>query len=396
MSGQEARFHSLDAVRALALLLGIVLHGAMSFMPALAAAGWPIIDRSPSQVLTAVGFVIHVFRMTTFFVIAGFFAHLLYQRLGAREFLKNRSKRVLVPLLVSWGFLIPTTIAVFVWALTSKGAPLTPPPQQAGAVPLMHLWFLYLLCLLYISALTVRLLIVRFAPNGLRERVDSVIARLTGQPLAVVPLALPVAVSLYFHERWLPAGGIPTPDMSLIPNLPAFVAYGVAFAFGWLLHRQAEPLANLSRLRWANIALAVVLTLGAMTLVTNTAATSAGTGRILFAAVYAMASWSWTFAILGAAANFMSAERPAIRYLADASYWMYLVHLPIVFALAQAISDWPLHWSIKFPLLMIATVALLLASYHWLVRFTFLGKALNGKRQHHPSTATSAESHQFG
>jgi peptidoglycan/LPS O-acetylase OafA/YrhL len=199
-----------------------------------------------------------------------------------------------------------------------------------------------------------------------------------------VPLALPVAVCLYFHERWFALGGIPTPDMSLVPNLPAFVGYGIAFTFGWLLHRQVAPLANLRRLCWANIAIAIVLSLVAMSLVANSAAIAAGSGRIVYAAVYAIASWSWTFAILGAAAHFMSAERPAIRYLADASYWMYLIHLPIVFALAQAMSDWPLHWSIKFPLLLVTAMALLLASYHWLVRFTFLGKALNGKRHERP------------
>jgi ABC-type multidrug transport system ATPase subunit len=41
---------------------------------------------------------------------------------------------------------------------------------------------------------------------------------------------------------------------------------------------------------------------------------------------------------------------------------------------------WPLHWSIKFPLLLAATLTVLLLSYHWLVRFTWLGKVLNGRR----------------
>ena len=37
----EMRFHSLDMVRAVALLLGIVLHAVMSFLPGFGDVGWP-------------------------------------------------------------------------------------------------------------------------------------------------------------------------------------------------------------------------------------------------------------------------------------------------------------------------------------------------------------------
>jgi ABC-type multidrug transport system ATPase subunit len=51
-----------------------------------------------------------------------------------------------------------------------------------------------------------------------------------------------------------------------------------------------------------------------------------------------------------------------------------------VFALQQAMSGWPVHWSIKFPLLLAIATALLLASYHYFVRSTFIGEVLNGRR----------------
>jgi glucans biosynthesis protein C len=390
MNQQEDRFHPLDAVRALALLLGIVLHGTMSFMPALTASGWPIADRSQSELLQGTFFVIHIFRMTMFFVIAGFFAHLLYHRSGAAAFIKNRSRRVLVPLLIGWEILFPATLAVFAWAVAGNGVPAPAPLRQPGAFPLMHLWFLYLLCLLYASMLPVRWLVVRLAPNGLRAHVDALVARLTAQPLASVPLAAPVALFLYFRENWIAFDGIPTPDMSLVPNLPAFIGYATAFCFGWLLQRQTAPLANLSRTRWAHFGISIALTFVAFTLITNPTNATEGDGRIAFVAVYAIASWSWTLAIIGAAAQFMSTDRPAIRYLADSSYWMYLVHLPIVFALQEAMSDWPLHWAVKFPLLLAIALTLLLTSYHWFVRFTFIGNALNGKRQTRHKNAAPA------
>ena len=67
------RVHALDAVRGYALLLGIVFHGTMSFLDAPGQA-WLVMDRSSSTTLTIAFYVLHMFRMATFFLIAGFFA----------------------------------------------------------------------------------------------------------------------------------------------------------------------------------------------------------------------------------------------------------------------------------------------------------------------------------
>jgi ABC-type multidrug transport system ATPase subunit len=59
---------------------------------------------------------------------------------------------------------------------------------------------------------------------------------------------------------------------------------------------------------------------------------------------------------------------------------MYLAHLPVVFALQMIVLDWQVHWSVKFPLIVGLAVALLLSSYHYLVRNTYIGEILNGRR----------------
>ena len=67
------------------------LHATLSFLPGFGATGWPIADRSPSVALAVTFFVIHIFRMTLFFAIAGFFARLLFHRTGTRGFIRNRA-----------------------------------------------------------------------------------------------------------------------------------------------------------------------------------------------------------------------------------------------------------------------------------------------------------------
>ncbi|HET7132760.1 MAG TPA: ABC transporter ATP-binding protein, partial [Gammaproteobacteria bacterium] len=78
------------------------------------------------------------------------------------------------------------------------------------------------------------------------------------------------------------------------------------------------------------------------------------------------------------------------------SYWMYLAHLPIVFFLAAALATVPVHWAIKFPLILGVTVVVLLASYRYLVRHTWIGEILNGRRYPRADAASPRPSGPIG
>src|SRR5262245_27695623 len=94
----NTRLHALDAVRAFALLLGVVFHAGFSFLPGMIPGVWAIVDTSPSTAIGVLLFTAHVFRMSLFFFIAGFFARMLLLRRGSRGFWADRGKRIAVPL----------------------------------------------------------------------------------------------------------------------------------------------------------------------------------------------------------------------------------------------------------------------------------------------------------
>ncbi|MEX2131619.1 MAG: acyltransferase family protein, partial [Pseudohongiellaceae bacterium] len=96
------RLHALDAVRSFALFLGIVLHATMSFFLPI-----PALDNSPSTALGVTFFVIHIFRMSLFYVIAGFFAHLVFHRKGLAVFAQERARRIALPMVIGWLILSP-------------------------------------------------------------------------------------------------------------------------------------------------------------------------------------------------------------------------------------------------------------------------------------------------
>lgn len=386
------RLHALDALRGIALLLGIVLHAAMSFVP-IAPRIWLIQDTHPSLLLGLLTFTIHVFRMTTFFLMAGFFAHMSFHRRGSMGFVKDRLQRIALPLVIGWPLVYVPIALIVIWAANFPNG--GPPHGAFGWMPplpnfrLTHLWFLYVLLELYVAMLLLRGAIVWLDASGtLRTLIDRLFARIIRNPLAPLVLAIPICIAFCLDPRWGHSMEVRTPDQSLITNAQAWICFGTAFGVGWLLHRQVDLLRLIER-RWLpHLVLAVGLILICFVLAGVMLSApgapklpySFATLRLVSAILYASAIWIATFAAIGLALRFMSGFSPAWRYLADASYWLYLIHLPIVMALQVALSqlDWP--GLIKFAIILVVALPPMLASYHLLVRFTFIGAVLNGRR----------------
>jgi fucose 4-O-acetylase-like acetyltransferase len=111
------RLHALDAVRAYALLLGVVLHSAAAFLEGFPIPLWATGDSSAGAAV--IYYTIHMFRMSAFFLIAGFFARVLVERRGVKTFVKDRAKRVAVPLFLFGPFvLIMISVGFMLGALT--------------------------------------------------------------------------------------------------------------------------------------------------------------------------------------------------------------------------------------------------------------------------------------
>jgi peptidoglycan/LPS O-acetylase OafA/YrhL len=380
------RLHALDAVRGFALLLGILFHATLSFVPAPAKI-WIVEDSHNSTTLALLFFTTHVFRMTTFFLIAGFFAHMNFHRRGTKDFIKDRLKRIALPLVVAWPFVFAGILAVGAWVFMSANSgqpPAAPPWPTFPNFPLTHLWFLYVLLEFYAAILILRMGVARIDSKGrLRSLLDRLVNLVMRSPAAPIVLAVPVGIAFAVDPKWLMWFGVPTPDSSLVTNPQALIGFGTAFAFGWLLHRQTELIRIFQR-RWVlNLLLAVIMVVACLAIAGLTPTLKPINNRPLAvagAACYAFATWSTTFAVIGLALRFLSGFSFARRYLADASYWLYLIHLPIIMALQVAVSnlDWP--WAIKFATILAIAFPLMLASYQLLVRHTLIGVVLNGRR----------------
>ena len=110
---EKQRYHFLDGLRGAAMLLGLVLHGVLSF------AGipiWPAEDvRSAPEVIYPVIDWIHGFRMQLFFLVSGFFTAMMWKKRGLGGLVKQRLLRIGLPLAVGVVVVFPAMIALGIW-----------------------------------------------------------------------------------------------------------------------------------------------------------------------------------------------------------------------------------------------------------------------------------------
>ena len=387
----STRLHYLDATRAFALLLGIVFHASLSFMPVF--IGWAVMDVSTSYIAGGFALISHTFRMALFFLIAGFFSAMVLHKTRARDFLQSRAVRLGVPFIVGWLLLRPLLVSgwiaggqsmrgdVDISASLSQGfASLTNLPNElfVGA----HLWFLYYLILFTLSAIVLRSCVL--SRPGLYKATlalgNKLIGFLTGAKSAPLLLAVPTACCLWWMNHW----GIDTPDKSLVPLWPVFCLYFGCFLIGWAFQHNRERFQVYSRLSLFNgvFALISISVLIALTPYESQPGYECYLWvKALFCLAYGITMWTLIPLTLGLCKKLFSSPKAWISYLSNASYWLYLIHLPLVVALQIAVAELPLHWSVKLAAVCAGTVIIGLGLYEIGVRKTRLGRLLNGRKQ---------------
>lgn len=372
------RLHYMDNLRALAMLSGVGFHAALAYSPLLHPLS-PTADRAQSVVVDVFAWFLHLFRMPLFFVVAGFFAALLVQKRGMGGLFANRSKRIVLPFLIFWPLLYLLTGMLVMNAATQLEHPSpllamikafatmdNPPPVPPST---MHLWFLYYLILFYVLSWCAGNFDLRALAGRLRQR--SSILVLLILPLLLVPCFAVVSAP---H---------PAPE-SFLPQFWAVLMYGAFFAAGYLLHAEPALIDRLQRVApWLVIASLLLYALFLMLLKQFPAdATPLQAHRSWVHGAQALCEafisvWM-TVACLYYGKRLLNRSNAVLRYLADASYWTYLIHLPLLFAIQFQLMDHNWSWPLKFAVALTLTSALCLLSYQLLVRHTLLGKLLNG------------------
>ena len=88
----------------------------------------------------------------------------------------------------------------------------------------------------------------------------------------------------------------------------------------------------------------------------------------------------FSFGFIGLAESKFGTPNSMLRFVSDGSYWMYLIHLPIVTFITFSMFDWAIPVLGKFAIAVVSTSIICLITYKCLVRHSPIGLLLNGKR----------------
>jgi len=367
------RRHDLDALRASAMLIGVAFHAAHSFAPGMP---WPVRDTQQNPWWYLFIFLVHGCRMPLFFLVSGYFTALLLRRRGLRGLVEHRLARIGGPLAAA--------MAVFVIGLPWLLHLLNPAipfraPRWDDRWLFSYLWFLWFLLWL-VGAFALVVALARLA--AWRPDVSKVIGKagltvvvaLTALLLWAMPMAPHVSVG-------------PDTSTGLIPDARVLAFYALFFAVGACCQRDPTRLSRIAGgWRWQLPLATMVLLPLCVALVTPAWKGRAETLSVEVSDSLAMVleslyAWLMTFGLIGWAEARLSRPPGWMRRLADASYWIYLAHLPLVIWSQHLVSAlaWP--GALKVLLITGADLAVLLVAYRWLVRDTWIGRMLNGPKR---------------
>jgi len=351
------------------MLLGIPYHVAMAYRP---GQTWIVRSDEGVAAFTWLADVIHLFRMPAFFVVAGYFSALLLMRRAPIEWLKGRFVRLGVPFVAT----ILTLVPIMNLACEFSNLPYSDAlnsfawnSSHSGGYWVRHLWFI--IVLLYLC--TAAALLFRRRPQ-LRDAhvprpVDALLAR--HFPAALTILAFIVglweaaAVELFY------AAGLATNVPQQILRLDELIIYLPYYLIGFALQRAPQALERMCRFSMPIAALALLF-IGA----------SLAFGDMLHPApgrlIVSMAAVASAQTLIAIASIFFDRSITFVSKLTDASFVIYLFHLPIICVLVWLACDIAVPVWVKGLAIMLISLALSYAAWLLVTRSYVLRLLFNG------------------
>ncbi|HEU4698651.1 MAG TPA: acyltransferase family protein [Gemmatimonadales bacterium] len=370
------RRHDLDWLRVLAITVLIFFHSAMPFV---AEWGWHLKNAETSHLLLELNYFLHAWRMPLLFLISGIGTAYALGRRSPVQYLRERGRRLLLPLVFGILVVVPPQIylervaqgASFRSYLEFYPSIFTLRTYPAGNLSWHHLWFVAYLFLYSVALLP----LFAWLRGARRARVGARLARLverTGLWVFALPLALPL---VFLLPRF------PGPQ-DVVHDWAMLLYYMTYFLYGYLLSDAEALWARIeagrgTMLRWAVLTLLAVnyFRWNQLDPMAHDAVPYA-----LWSGLKALMAWSWVVAILGYARRYLGFANRVLRYTNEGIYPVYILHQTITVVLAFYVL--PLREGVfgKFLFLGFATLGLSWALYEVAVRPFALTRLLFGLR----------------
>ena len=240
----------------------------------------------------------------------------------------------------------------------------------------MHLWFLWFLCWL----------VVAFVPYTIiakAVRIEKLPRWLVCAPISLLWL---IPLTMLPQSFMQPESFGPDASIGLLPIPSVLAYYAIFFFFGAVYWDMDDNQGQLGRWWFVSLPIAIGIVFPiALDLVSGTFGIiprleDESTNAVVANFLQATFAWLMTFGSIGLCCRFLSRESKTLRYISDSSYWLYLIHLPLVILAQWLVRDLQFPAFLKFAGITIVVSAFLLITYAYGVRYTPIGRLLNGPR----------------
>jgi peptidoglycan/LPS O-acetylase OafA/YrhL len=341
----SSRIYFLDNLRVLLAVLVVLHHSAQPYGP---GGGWWIAP-NPYNILDYVVLGVFMavnasFFMGLFFMISAYFIPASLEKKGAAKFMKDRLLKLGVPILVFMICVFP------VMGYLLQGQP---------SITLGHLWFLEVL--LIFSAIYVAYWLVKHP--------SSKVKRAFPRNASIVAFALVMGIITFFVGIWSPENNWVTLGLfepyHLTQYAMLFATGIVAYWEGWI---DAIPKATAKL--WSRVAVLMVILLIFIGGLTNSSEFSGGlnVASLLGSVWEAFMCVSMCIALLALFKNRFNSQGPIAKALADNSFTVYLIHIPIIVFLQYLLIGVQIDSLFKFAIVGALGVPLAFAISHYVIR----------------------------
>lgn len=353
---RDRRLLYVDSLRVYGVLLVLVIHVGEVFNP---WDEWHITNAQRSGVVGEVVVLMAPWIMPLMMLLAGVSTWYSLRRRGNGEYLRERTVRVFLPLVVGTLLLVPPQVYLerrmrgqFAGSFVEFYPHFFDGVYPAGNLSWHHLWFLAHLYGYSFLALP----LFRYLQHARGSRALRTAARVSAGPAGLLWLALPLIIERSLLWGLFPERHVLTSDWSNHALL--FVAY----VYGFVL--AGTPwLGTVIDAQWhralvaATIGSAAIMTGAWVGLLPARLPPPYSLAYLAFWVLYALVAWAWMVALLGFARRRLDRTDWLVRRAQSRAYLWYVMHQPVVVAAAFVVVQWQLGVTGKVAALSVLSVA---------------------------------------
>jgi len=355
------RRYDIDSLRVIAFGLLIIYHVGMFFVP-----WWFHIKNSVLyEELTIPMLFLNQWRLSLLFVLSGMGTYYALSKRSGFQFIKERLKRLLIPLIFGMLFIIPPQIyferldkgqfcgSYFdFWPLKAFNS-----FYPEGNISWHHLWFILYLLIFSLILVPAFLYLRKHTGAWIIRKMKS----LCSKPLGLYILIIPLLLWQLFLAPYYPQTN------ALINDWYNLINYCTFFFFGYLLM-------TLGNIFWQSVVkyrhvylISGIIAFPLLLCFWYVIGYFSGNNYII-ALIKVVNAWSWILALIGYSAVYLNKPSKALSYANEAVYPFYILHQTVTIALGYYLINIDWNFFTKFSIMSIGTFAICWLIYEFGIR----------------------------